>query len=174
MHWAERFASPEFTSAFWEGREFRTFLELNIPAGTTLVMRVVVPVDTVFYGLELTLDSGHLRMGTYAGGTEGGTFSVALPIFRANNMSAGENRKDQPSAYVAQDTLHYGGTHTGGTELDVQRIRPAKDSSTGNGAELLGDARGIQPGTYYFRLLALVGPVTGVFRARWEERPTTP
>jgi hypothetical protein len=185
MSWQSRFSGEQLqilTPAFWEGREFRTFKELNIANGATYVIKVVVPVDTVFYGLELAIDDGRLRVGTYAGGTSGGVFGETLPRFNANNMTPGENLKNTyppgTAPYAPQVLLTAGGTHTGGTELDVQRLRVANSAgmaaSIANGTNLLGSERGVAPATYHFRLLALSGPVTGVFRARWEERPVTP
>lgn len=163
-------------TSFFEGREFRTFKELNVAAGATYVIKAVVPLNIILFGLEVNLDSGFLRLGTYAGGTEGGTFSETLPIFGANNMSGGNDHRNDYNGgiYAAQTVLTAGGTHTGGTELDVIRLKVAgisqQASSVGSGAT---DERGVGTNTYYFRLLNLSGSdaITGTFSARWEERP---
>lgn len=163
-------------TGFFEGREFRTFKELNIAASAEYVIKAVVPLNIILFGLEAALDAGWLRIGTYVGGTEGGSFSETLPVFGTNNMTPGnEHRRSYTgSIYAAQVVLTAGGTHTGGTELDVIRIKTSDNSnfaaSVGNKES---DERGVSANTYYFRLLNLgaVDAVTGVFSARWEERP---
>jgi hypothetical protein len=172
-------------TAFFEGREFRVYKELNIAASGTLVGKIVIPanINIVLYGLETLLDSGWLRLAAYVGGVEGGSFSETLPIFAANGMSGAENRRMDydanrlpgkgSSVYAVQSVLTAGGTHTGGTELDVSRIKIASNSNQATTVGSVGlDERGVTAGTYYFRFLNLsaTDAVTGVFRMRWEER----
>lgn len=167
---------PDQTS-FWEGREFRTFKELNIAGSAEYVIKAVVPINIILVNLDVVIESGFLRVGTYVGGTPGGSFSETLPIFNANNMSAGSNHRTNVSGsiYVVQTALTAGGTHTGGTELDVIR---AKAASVTVQAQSVGsapfDQRGVGANTYYFRMLNLgaMDAVTGTFKARWEERVT--
>jgi len=162
-------------TSFFEGREFRTFKELNVASGSVYVVKAVVPVNTNLLQLELSLDSGFARIGTYVGGTEGGTFAEALPIFSVNNMSLGVNRRKtrENVAYANQNILTAGGTHTGGTELDVLRAKVAGVTIQAASVNAASGERGIAPNTYYFRISTVSGtdPIAGVFRARWEERP---
>lgn len=163
-------------TSFFEGREFRTFKELNIAAGATYVVRAVVPLNIILFGLEVSIDQGWLRVGTYVGGTPGGTFSETLPILGTNNMTPGtEHRRNYSgNIYTAQTVLTAGGTHTGGTELDVLRIKTADNTTFGSSVGAApNDERGVSANTYYFRLLNLdaMDPVTGTFKARFEERP---
>ncbi len=74
---------------------------------------------------------------------------------------------------MAQTALTAGGQHTGGTELDVIRLKVENASgaaaSVGSAPQ---DERGIAPGTYYFRLENIgQGAATGTLKLRWEERP---
>lgn len=162
-------------TSFFEGREFRTFKELSIAPSATYVVQAVVPLNIILFGLEVNIDAGWIRVGTYVGGTAGGSFSETLPIIGANNMSAGSNRRKSynGSVYMPQVVLTAGGTHTGGTELDVIRIKTAgnsqQGSSVGSGPS---DERGVAANTYYIRLLNLssTDTITGTFKARWEER----
>lgn len=164
-------------TSFFEGREFRTFKELNIATSATYVIKAAVPVNLILFGLEADIDSGFLRIGTYVTGTEGGSFSETLPILGTNNMSAGKDHRatynGNFTVYVAKVVLTAGGTHTGGIELDVLRLKTAsitaQASSVGRASS---DERGVAANTYYFRLsnLSSQDAVTGVFRARWEER----
>lgn len=155
-------------TGFFGGREFRTFKELNIAASTTYVIKAVVPVDLILFGIQLSLESGHMRLATVVGGTEGGSFSETLPIFGRNNMS------ERPTPfYTPVVVLTAGGTHTGGTEIDVLRLKTSANtvqaaSVTGEG----GDERGVAAATYYFRLqnLSATDAIVGTFSARWEER----
>jgi hypothetical protein len=165
-------------TSFWEGREFRTFKELSIPALSTIVIKAVVPIDIILFSLQLSLDIGAIRMPTVVGGTEGGSFSSSLPIFGANNMAQPVNHRktfgvSSDAFYVPQVLLSTGGTHTGGTELDVITLKTQGNSqqasSVGTGPT---DERGVAPNTYYFRLQNTSNDVlAGKFSARWEERP---
>ena len=152
-------------TGFFAGREFRTFRRLSIGAGSTLVVRAVVPVNVILFGLRIEVVDGWVDLETRIGGTAGGTWSETLPIFRRNNMSTAP-------VVASQVVLTAGGTHTGGTVLDVLAARAsgatAQAASVGNG---LSDERGIAAGTYYFALNNPgSGTATGVFRAHWEER----
>jgi hypothetical protein len=154
-------------TGFFDGREFRTFKELNIPGSGSYVVKVVAPINVILFGLIADIEAGHLRMETVVGGTEGGSFSETLPIFKRNNMSTAP-------AYTGQVVLTAGGTHTGGTVIDVLRLKTnnisGQASSVGN---VEGDERGVAANTYYFRFtnLSASDVITGTFRARWEERP---
>ena len=162
-------------TSFFEGREFRMFKELNIPASGTYVIRATVPVNTILMSARLELDLGNVRVGTYVGGTPGGVFTDMATVFGVNNMTPGiDHRNDYPGIYVRQNVLADGGTHTGGTELDVVRLRTAANANQGGSAGVDPDEpRGIAPGTYYFRLqnLSATDIATGTFKIRWEERP---
>ena len=151
--------------SFFDGRQFRTFKELNIGLGATYVVKAVVPLDIILYGLDLTLISGEMKLETVVGGTEGGAFSETLPIFPRNTMS------ERPTPlYTPQTVLTAGGTHTGGTVLDLLWTKTADNAQfAGSVGQVPGDERGVGAGTYYFRLNAIIA-ATGTFKARWEER----
>lgn len=159
-------------TGFFAGREFRTFKEFSEPDteianAATYVIKAVVPVDVILFGLECIIDNGHIKIETVLGGTEGGTFSETLPILPRNLMS------ERPTPlYTPLVVLTGGGTHTGGTVIDVIRLKVENSSGAASsvGAEQ-GDERGIAAGTYYFRLSNIgTGVVEGTFKARWEER----
>lgn len=152
-------------TSFFAGREFRTYREFSPAFTGNFVIKVVTPINCILQDLAFLLVDGELRAETVVGGTEGGVFSEALPMFPANTMT------ERPTPlYSPQVIPTAGGTHTGGTVLDVFRIK----STTGGGfgTSILGStesARGVGPGTYYIRI-ALTAAV-GIFKARWEERP---
>lgn len=155
------------STGFFAGREFRMFHRINLPGTGSIVIKAVVPVNTILIGLQLQLVDGWIEVETLVGGTEGGTFGTPVATFPANNM----NERPQPP-YQGQLVLTTGGTHTGGTLLDVLMARTsnATAQATSIGDHEL-DARGIAIGTYYFKITALEAPALGVIKARWEERP---
>lgn len=155
-----------FSTGFWLGHQFRSFLELNISAGATQVVRFTTPVDVLLTEFEVLIDSGHLHVETYlSNGNPGGSFNTAMPIIPVNAMS------DTP-AYSAQATLATGGTYTGGTRIDFFSVKTADQShSAASITSMLGSHRGAAAGTYYYKLISVSGAIIGSIRARWEERP---
>lgn len=155
-------------TSFFEGREFRSFLEFNIAAGQTQVVRFTATKDFILHEQTLSIESGVLRMAAIAGdGTPGGTFNVALPIIGKNRMS------ERPLPYYeATTTIATGGTHTGGTEVEVVRLLTANataQQSTVGGS--VASERGLPAGIYYIRLQNVgSGAVVGVYSLFWEER----
>lgn len=152
-------------TGFFEGREFRAFYEYSVPSGQSAYLRATVPLNIILFSTSLTLDAGKMRMTLRVGGTEGGTWSP-VAVFPKNNMT------DRPD-YAGQVQIESGGTHSGGTLLDVVRLL---SESAGNRATTVGgqvaDERGVGPGVYYYRLENIDGQTAnGVFSAFWEERP---
>lgn len=152
-------------TGFFEGRDFRVFKEWQVATTATYVIKAVSPINVILFGLGITLDEGYARIETVVGGTEGGTFNETLTVFPRNTMS------ERPTPiYTPQVVLTAGGTHTGGTILDVLHVKAAGNSNFATsvgGSD--GDERGIGAGTYYFRITLTAA--IGVLKARWEERP---
>lgn len=154
-------------TGFYAGREFRSFRELSIAASGSLVIRVTAAVNTIVFGLEVTINTGELRLESVTGGTPGGTFNQSLPVIARNSMT------DTP-VYAAQNTLAAGGTHTGGTLLDVILLKTNNNTNQANTiGGTSGDERGVAPAVFYQRFtnLSATDAITGVWRLRWEERP---
>jgi hypothetical protein len=155
-------------TSFFEGREGRMFKELSLASGATYVIKVVVAVDTVLYKVDLVLDAGAITLRTKVGGTEGGTFTALPSVFLKNNMTT----RRQPY-YVLRNQLFEGGTHTGGTTLDVVKVATAGATAqkTTVGSSPF-DERGVSANTYYFVFTNTSNETsTGVFHCWWEERP---
>ena len=132
-------------TGFFEGREFRTFKELNIPQGQTVVMRINVPVNTILQSVGITLDAGSVKLRTVSGGTPVGSFASNLPIIPKNTMTGTEFPAPPLPLYVAQNTINYGATGlTGGVDIDVIRLVVAnasgQASSVGSAQD---DSRGL-------------------------------
>jgi hypothetical protein len=153
-------------TGFFAGREARTFYQFSIASGATQVIKVVSQTDTILQSFGVELDLAEIRVELVVGGTEGGTFNTALPIFKTNTMSTA-------SDYTPQVTMNRGGTHTGGTVVDllvaISGDNPNKSVSQSTSENL---PQGFPAGTYYIRLTNTDGnTANGIFRARWEERP---
>ena len=153
-------------TGFWAGREAYTFYAFSIPTATSIVLKIVSPVNTVVQTFGADLELAALRIELVYGGTEGGTFSTSIPVFRTNSMTTA-------SAYSPQVTFATGGTHTGGTVVDLinlialDKVQKAAITTATEASPI-----GFPAGTYYIRLTNTDGATaTGVFRARWEERP---
>lgn len=153
-------------TGFFAGREARTFYEFSIASGATQVIKVVSQTDTIVQVFAVELELAEIRVELVVGGTEGGTFDTALPIFKTNTMSTA-------SDYTPQVTMNRGGTHTGGTVVDlltaVSGANPNKSVASSASENL---PQGFAAGTFYIKLINTDGATaTGIFRARWEERP---
>lgn len=153
-------------TGFFAGREFRTFYEFSIPTETSIVIKVNAPINTIVQTFGAELDLAELRVELRYGGTESGTFSTALPIFKTNTMTTASN-------YVGQVTMYTGGSHTGGTVVDLLTLisgANANKAIASTASENL--PQGFSSGTYYIHLINTDGATaSGIFRAQWEERP---
>lgn len=152
-------------TGFFAGREARTFYEFSIATGAVQVIKVISPTNTILQNFSVELDIAALKVQLIAGGTESGTFGTPLPILKTNNMTT-------QSGYMPQVTMAVGGTHTGGTVVDVFNMI-AGDKLQKSTAVTASEEQPLAfaAGTYYIRLTNTDGATaTGIFRARWEER----
>ena len=152
-------------TGFFAGREFRSFLEFSILSGATQVIKIVAGCDTIVQQIAVDLTLSQIRFELRTGGTEGGTFPTSIPTFRTNQMSSA-------SSYVSKVALSTGGTHTGGTLVDVFE---AISGSNVNKAIVQSVTEslpvGFPAGTYYIKLINTDGATAlGILKLRWEER----
>lgn len=162
-------------TGLFEGREFRSFFEFNIPAGNVQVLKVVSPIDFMLFEQTLAVDSGSIRFQALVGATEVATFNTALPIIGKNRMLQRKSPYYEP---VITITTHaapvlLGSGVTGGTVVENSRVvaanATAQQQTVSGGAQ---SERGLPPGTYYLRLHNFgSGAATGVYSLFWEERP---
>lgn len=168
-----RFRVDVAQTGFFEGREFRTFKELSIASGATLVVRIVVPINTILQNVRLSLDAGSIKLRTVSGGTPTGTFAETLPIIPKNTMTGGVFPAPPTPLYLPQNVITSGATAlTGGVDIDVIRIVVANASGQAQSVgAAVDDSRGVGPGTYYWVFNNFgTGTATGVFSSFWEER----
>lgn len=151
---------------FNEGRTFRTFKELSLAAGAVYTIQIVVPVPTLLQAATLGIESSTVKLETLAGATAAGTYAETLPGIKLNLTV--------PTAYTKQVVMTAGGTATGGTVIDVVRLKA--DTNVGRATSIINsdnEIRGIAVGTYFWRITnSGTDPLTGVFKAVWEELRT--
>lgn len=153
----------ELSRAFESGYDFRAFYEFNIAGNATRVIKVVSAYNTVVRVLSIELDTGAISFELVQGGTEGGTFNGEITIYRANTMNTCPER-------TIGVTMTTNGTHTGGTIIDKYNVATTQQKGPTYLSEDL--PIGFAPATFYLRLVNTGNQsATGIFRARWEERP---
>lgn len=162
-------------TSFFEGREFRSFFEFNIPAGNVRIFKFTSAVDFILFEQSLVVDSGDVRFQAILNPTEVATFNTAVPTFGKNRMDS----RPQPY-YTSQVTINTTATTvalnsgvTGGTVAETIRVvasnATAQQQTVSAGAQ---SERGLPAGTYYLRLHNFGnGAATGVYNLFWEERP---
>lgn len=167
----ERLRVDPGQTGFFEGREFRSFVEFSLASAASVTMRFTCPVGFILFGQSILLDEGRIRFEARTGATPVGSFSVAHPI-------VGKNRLPERRApyYEAQATLDTGGSTTGGTLVEVVRVNAGTAGGQANTAGgLVSDERGLPAGTYYLTLTNIgTGSCTGVYSLWWEERARHP
>lgn len=158
-------------TGFFERRMFRTYYELNLPtAGPARQFRFTSPVNFILWEQSVELDQGAIRWEVFTGASSTGVWT-ALPII-------GQNRMTEVALYNPVCTVDTGGDFTGGTAVDLLRIRTAAvNNQATNVGNTTASERGLPAGTYHIRVSILTGglPVNdaaqGVATLRWEERP---
>lgn len=156
-------------TSFFTGHQGRTFLELNIAAGATYLVQITVPVNTVLWNANLSVDAGSIKLSTYAGGTPSITPTDVVPVIPKNTMST----RPTPFYTLQNQLVGATATLTGGILIDVVRVATAgataQQISVGSSPF---SERGVGVGTYFWVFNNYSnGTATGVFSAFWEERP---
>jgi hypothetical protein len=159
-------------TGFFSGKFFRAYIESLIPvAGPSVQFRFTSPVDFILWLQSLELTQGGAELRIYTGATGSGTWTQR-PVIGVNRMI----QRPQPY-YSPQCTLEVGGNFSGGTEVDVLKVRASAANDT---AQNVGDSwseRGLPGGIYYGRLQTLTGglnvndPAQLIYSLTWEERP---
>ena len=151
-------------TGFFAGREFMAFHEYSIPSGQSVAIRAISTVDIFLMKFGIDNWSGDTRLELVSGGTVTSPFVNDISVLRTNQTTGPDY------SYTTHVDMDNGGVVTGGTLLDVLQANSGnKAAAVGSGSD---DPIGMPSGTYYMRLIAIGnGTSTGVFKARWEERP---
>lgn len=159
-------------TGFFAGRFFRSYIESLIPvAGPSVQFRFTSPVDFILWSQVLELTQGALELRVYTGATSSGTWTQR-PVIGVNRMA----ERPQPY-YTPLVTLETGGNFTGGTEVDLIKVRTSSANNSAQNVGAQASERGLPAGTYHGRFATLAGGVTVndaaqmVYSLLWEERP---
>lgn len=152
-------------ASYFEGLEFRTFYEYSIASGATLYMKFACATEFQLRYQSITCDDGSVRMAVLSGATPGGSWATQPVI--------GKNRRStiiQPP-YVSQATFSTGGTSSGGTTMEVIRLKTASATAQSTTVgHAVDSVRGLPAGTYIMSIQNLgTGTVTGVYDLYWGE-----
>lgn len=163
-------------TSLFEGREFRSYYEFSADVGTaiavggTLNLKFTCSVDFILQNQSLQVDKGGLRLVAYSGGTDGGGWT-SVPVVAKNRSTS-----RRTPYYVGSGAFYFGGTFSGGTEVDVIRNRTASQTVSAINVNASQDSvRYLPAGTYFIQLKPLAGvndSSEGVYSLSWEERPT--
>lgn len=160
---------------FWQGWQFRSYLELDIPvAGPAVCARFVSPVNFILWAQALDLTQGALRLEVFTGAVVPSGVWTTVPSFGVNRMTG---KTAQVTPYVQQAVLETGGQFTGGTPVDLLMVRAAAQNVGAQNVGIQTDERGLPPGSYYVRISTITGGLVvnddalGVYHILWEERP---
>lgn len=154
-------------TGFFEGREFRSYYEISLAAGASVYLQYTAACEFILFEQSLVVDEGKLKVTVSVDGTPAGSYNTALPIIGKNRML----ERLQPY-YTAVNTINTGGTHSGGTVLEVFKVvaasATAQQSTVGGG---VSDERGIPVGAYYIKFENYgSGTASGIYTLWWEER----
>jgi hypothetical protein len=171
----QRLRVDEGQIGFWQGWQFRSHLELNVPvAGPAVCTRFTSLVNFILRVQELELTQGALRLEVFTGAvTPSGTWTP-VSAFGVNRMTG---KTAQVTPYVSQVTLETGGQFTGGTAVDLLLVRAAAANNSAQNVGADTPERGLPAGVYYARISTITGglvvndPGQGKYSLLWEERP---
>lgn len=158
-------------TGFFAGRMFRAFFDGVIPtAGPSVQFRFTSPVDFILWSQSLELTQGALQLEVYVGATPSGSWTP-VSVIGLNRM----NERPAPF-YAPLVTIDTGGNFSGGTRVDVMKIRTSSANNSANNVGGDFSERGLPAGTYFGRLSTLTGGLTVndsaqyVYSLAWEER----
>lgn len=154
----------ELNTGFFDGRQFRMFVDLNIPKGGTVWVRHTIGANFILYDQRLSMLSGEVRWSALAATSSSPGPWTPATFRRRNQMTS----QPQP-LYISTSTMETSSAPdaaTGGIEVDVMRA-----SGSANIIQNAGP-RGLAPGVYHAKITN-VGKeaAVGVYDWWWEERP---
>lgn len=165
-----RLMVEEQSTGFYDGRQFRMWVELNIPAGGTLWVKHTIGSNFTLHDQRIVLESGTVRWSANAQmATTPGPWTLAT--FRRRNQMSSQPQPPFVSTSVIE-TSTTAAAATGGFEVDVMRV-----SAVGNGQNAItvqqnAGLRGLAAGVYHAKLFnPSAEAAVGVYDWWWEERP---
>lgn len=159
-------------TGFFAGKFFRSYIEAVIPvAGPSVQFQFTSPIDFILWSQVLTITQGAIDFRVYTGATPSGVWTQR-PIIGINRML----QRPLPY-YMSQITLEIGGNFSGGTEVDLMKLRTASSNTAAQNVGAESSERGLAAGVYHGRFTTLTGGITVndaaqlIYSLSWEERP---
>ena len=128
-------------------------------------------MDFILWSQVLELTQGAIELRVYTGATSSGVWTQR-PVIGVNRMA----ERPQPY-YTPLVTIETGGNFTGGTEVDLIKVRTSSANNSAQNVGAQASERGLPAGTYHGRFSTLAGGVTVndaaqlLYSLLWEERP---
>lgn len=162
-----RIRVDEGSTGFYEGREFRMFVEFDIPALSEIWVRHTITKNFILHDQRISVNSGTIRWTANAAmATSPGPWTVAT-MRRRNQMT------EQPSPFFTSgSTIEVGGPNsaTGGFVVDAMLVAAGNGAGSASVVQNAG-LRGLAAGVYHARLQNTAAQnAVGVYDWWWEER----
>lgn len=161
-------------TSFFQGRMFRYFTRLNIPLGSTQVIRIESPVNYVLYSNNATVKSGELDISVRVGCTESGTYSTTITPRKVNGMTTAAATTSTMLVTTGGGIVANSGTEISAFQASAASGFISTSSTVGNSQS---DEIGVAAGSVVYLVMTSINSgvgaaaVVGVHNYRWEERP---
>lgn len=157
--------TPTEEETFQANRQFRVFVELNIPPNGTLYIRHTTTKNITLHDQRISLKSGEIKWQALA-------LVTASPGPWSPKTMRRRNQQTNAPAYTSGSVLETctdAAGVTGGTEVDLMIIATGTAGQSSSQTQNAGK-RGLAPGTYHIKLHNPSNQdAKGVYDWWWEE-----
>jgi hypothetical protein len=162
-----RIRVEEGDTTFFTGRQFRMYVELDIPASGTVWVRHTIGSNFILHDQRIVLESGAVRWSAIAGTSSSPGPWTARTMRRRNQMT------NQPTPFFVSssviETSDAAGAAIGGFEVDVMRVSAAGGNASASVQQNAG-LRGLAAGVYHVKIHNPSNQAAvGVYDWWWEE-----
>ncbi len=158
------------STGLFVGRQFRAFVEFDIPAGDTIWVRHTIGQNFTLHDQRVSIISGAIRWSAVAG-TSSGPGPWTPVTVRPRNQMTSRPLPLYPLTAVVEKSLVLGGV-LGGFDVDVMRVSAAGTGNQSAGVQQNAGVRGLPPGIYHVKMTNTSNEASvGVYDWWWEERP---
>lgn len=159
-------------TGFYDGRQFRMYVEFNIPPASALWVRHTIGTNFELHDQRITLESGAVRWSAVAATTSSPGPWTAATFRRRNQMTS------QPLPfYVSTSVVEVSNAlaaAVGGFEVDVMRVSAVGNGNTAASVQQNAGLRGLAAGVYHAHLFNPSNEnAVGVYDWWWQENPSS-
>jgi len=156
----------EASLSFYDGRQFRMFVEFDIPPGGEIWVKHTITNNFMLHDQRISIESGTIRWTANAAmASSPGPWTLAT-MRRRNQMTM-----QQTPFFVSGSIIETGGVGaaTGGIVVDIMRVAAGQGAGSASASQNAG-LRGLAPGVYHARLQNPAAQnAVGVYDWWWEE-----